>query len=259
MKAMDILETMGSIRDKYVLEAHNQTAATKKRIPSKRLLLIAAIISLLLLLMGCAAVLIGLQKISLGRVTVPQYSQPGWTMDIVSTNGYVESVNYKATQEWIEFINSYDQDRSLEHAKDTNGYSSPEDYRIYNCYTPEMQTKVDEIAQKYDLQLAGPIYFTKEPNEVFSAVSFGYLDGQYVLGMYSETSHPNPVIINGEESTLEQMNRIYNLNVDENDSGKSVQRIRRYFDGGTWQMQTLNGEIYTLDDSFDFEHILWKE
>ncbi len=92
-----------------------------------------------------------------------------------------------------------------------------------------------------------------------SFVSFGYLDGQYVLGMYSETSHPNPVIINGEESTLEQMNRIYNLNVDENDSGKSVQRIRRYFDGGTWQMQTLNGEIYTLDDSFDFEHILWKE
>ena len=170
MKAMDILETMGSIRDKYVLEAHNQTAATKKRIPSKRLLLIAAMISLLLLLVGCAAVLIGLQKISLGRVTVPQYSQPGWTMDIVSTNGYLESVNYKATQEWIAFINSYDQDRSLEQAKDTNGYSSPEDYRIYNCYTPEMQTKVDEIAQKYDLQLAGPIYFTKEPNEVFSAV-----------------------------------------------------------------------------------------
>ena len=47
MKAMDILETMGSIRDAYIVEAH----AEKRQRPSlTRILLIAAIISLLLLL-----------------------------------------------------------------------------------------------------------------------------------------------------------------------------------------------------------------
>ena len=115
MKSMDLLETIGALRDKYILEAHNQKAVQKKRIPAKRVLLIAAIISLLLLLVGCAAVLFALQKISLGRVTIPQYRQPGWTMDIVSTNGYMDSVNYQATQEWLAFISSYDQDRTLEH------------------------------------------------------------------------------------------------------------------------------------------------
>ena len=55
MKSMDLLETIGSIRDKYILEAHSQTAAPKKRIPTKRLVLIAAIIALMLLLVGCVA------------------------------------------------------------------------------------------------------------------------------------------------------------------------------------------------------------
>ena len=170
MKSMDLLETIGSIRDKYILEAHSQNIVQKKRIPSRRLFLIAAIIALMLLLVGCAAVLFGLQKISLGKVTFPQYSQPGWPMDLVSTNGYLESANYQATQEWLAFITSYDQDRSLEQQKDTNGYTAPEDYQVYNCYTKEMQEKVDEICEKYGLQLAGSIYFTREPEEIFSAV-----------------------------------------------------------------------------------------
>ena len=170
MKSMDLLETIGSIRDKYILEAHSQNIVQKKRIPSRRLFLIAAIIALMLLLVGCAAVLFGLQKISLGKVTFPQYSQPGWPMDLVSTNGYLDSANYQATQEWLAFITSYDQDRSLEQQKDTNGYTAPEDYQVYNCYTKEMQEKVDEICEKYGLQLAGSIYFTREPEEIFSAV-----------------------------------------------------------------------------------------
>lgn len=128
MNSIDLLETIGSIRDTYILDAHSQTVVQKKRIPSKRLFLIAAIISLLLLLVGCAAVLFGLQKISLGKVTFPQYSQQGWTMDLVSTNGYLDSVNYQATQDWLAFITSHDPDRTLEHQKDTDDYTAPEDY-----------------------------------------------------------------------------------------------------------------------------------
>ena len=69
MKSMDLLETIGSIRDKYILEAHSQAVATKKRIPSKRLFLIAAIVALMLLLVGCVAYILGLKDMYVGEYT----------------------------------------------------------------------------------------------------------------------------------------------------------------------------------------------
>lgn len=173
MKELELLKILTNVKNEYILEAQELRSGQRKRqlhlVRRKRLFLIAAVLSMLLLA-GCAAVLVGLQKISMGRVTFPQYSQPGWTMDLVSSNGYVDSVNYRATREWLDFITSYDKDRALEQEKDANSYTALEDYRVYNCYTPQMQEKVDEICQKYGLQLAGPVYFTGEPEEVFPAV-----------------------------------------------------------------------------------------
>ena len=174
MTNLELMNILTNVRGEYILQAQELRSGNRKQPPRrlhrKHVFLIAAVISLLLLLVGCAAVLIELQKISLGRVTFPQYSQPGWTMDLVSTNGYLDSVNYQATREWIDFITNYDADRVLEQQKDRSGYTAPEDYRIYNCYAPQMQEKVDELCEKYALQLAGPVYFTREPEQVFSAV-----------------------------------------------------------------------------------------
>ncbi|MGM9584994.1 MAG: hypothetical protein ACI3V1_05570 [Faecousia sp.] len=55
MTAMDLLETIGSIKDQYVLEADSSTNA-QKHISIRRTLLIAAVIALTLLLVGCAVV-----------------------------------------------------------------------------------------------------------------------------------------------------------------------------------------------------------
>ena len=188
MKELELLTILTNVRGEYILQAQELRSGQRKQLRMmhrKRIFLIAAVISLLLLLVGCAAVLIGLQKISLGRVTFPQYSQPGWTMDLVSTNGYLDSVNYQATREWIDFITNYDADRVLEQQKDSNGYKEPEDYRIYNCYTPQMQEKVDELCEKYALQLAGPVYFTREPEQVFSAVGISSMMHKSSEDMFS--------------------------------------------------------------------------
>lgn len=174
MTNQELLTILGNIRGEYIVEAQKlrsgEARVAIRKLSLKRALLIAAIISMLLLLVGCATVWIALQKISLGQTTIPQYHQEGWTVDLVSTNGYINSANYKATQEWVQFINTYDADRSLEQNKGHNGYVLPDDYRVYNCYTAEMQEKVDDICRKYDLQLAGPCYFTKTPEDVFSAI-----------------------------------------------------------------------------------------
>lgn len=173
MKELDLLTILTNVKGEYVLQAQTFRSGQSKLLRvmhRKRIFLIAAMISLLLLLVGCAAVLVALQKISLGKVTFPQYKHEGWTLDLASTNGYLDSVNYRATQEWLSFITSYDPDRSLEQEKDTNGYTAPQDYREYYCYTPQMQEKVEEICRKYNLEPIGPAYFTQEPEQVFSAV-----------------------------------------------------------------------------------------
>lgn len=54
MTSMELLEILGSARDKYVLEAHSDPAVPVKRVSLKRTLLIAAVIGLTLLLVGCA-------------------------------------------------------------------------------------------------------------------------------------------------------------------------------------------------------------
>jgi len=175
MKELELLMLLNNVRSEYILQAQELRSGKAKRavrrVSRKRVLLIAAVIALLLLLAGCAAVLIALQKINLGQTTFPQYGHEGLTANLVSTSGYVDSVNYQATREWLDFLTTYDADRSLEQNRDHNGYILPDDYRVYNCYTPQMQEKVDEICEKYGLQLAGPMYFTREPEEVFSAVS----------------------------------------------------------------------------------------
>ena len=88
MKSMDLLETIGSIRDKYILEAHSQNIVQKKRIPSRRLFLIAAIIALMLLLVGCVAYILGLKDMYVGKIV-----QPGDVIGFMGRTGYSDKEN----------------------------------------------------------------------------------------------------------------------------------------------------------------------
>lgn len=89
-------------------------------------------------------------------------------------------------------------------------------------------------------------------------VNFGYLDGRYVMGTYSEINQPSVVRINGEESSLEEMNRIYITDYDRRDPAEYRERIRLVNEDGVWILKFQSGEEAVLDEKFDFSLIMWE-
>lgn len=179
MKSMDLLETIGSIRDKYVLEAHSQTAAPKRRPPSRRLFLIAAIIALMLVLVGCVAYILGLKDMYLGEYTYDAGFDETGVSTSISLQGYVGTPNYQAAKEWQDYLSTCDpNDPDI-----IPGYESPMEYMSYLCYTPEMEAKIDEICDKYGLQLLGPTYLADEPMRMFTDLGINNIiaDGTVAL------------------------------------------------------------------------------
>ena len=90
-------------------------------------------------------------------------------------------------------------------------------------------------------------------------VSFGFLDGEYVLGIYTGLSNDyDPPLINGKTGTIDQMNRIYPTDYasySEDDLKEMVHLVRK---GNDWTIHLPSGEIVTLDESADFDCFLWE-
>jgi len=175
MTSMELLELLGSVRDTYVVEAHQ--AIKKKPVPLRKALLIAAVIALTLLLVGCAvAYVLRLQDLKVGeyRYTIPTYyDDEGELIHAYDEEGNIitqetmtpvpiislQGANMEALSEWIAFTDSYDPEgwTRLEAERSGSDREIPEQYSYtYNCYTPEMVDKLDEIAEKYDLTLLSP-------------------------------------------------------------------------------------------------------
>ena len=174
MTSMELLDIIGNVDDRYVLEIYDDLSLRKKHIPVKRALLIAALITLLLILVGCVAVIMKLQGVKIGRYTNTYPFVNGitkeFTSDVISLQGFVGSVNYQAAKEWIEFEKSYDPDGKLLESSSKDDYQAPSQYMEYNCYTREMQEKVDEICDKYHLELLGPIHIEEYEENLFDAL-----------------------------------------------------------------------------------------
>ena len=60
MKSIDLLKSLGNVKDTYVISAEEfrqgKSQVMSKTIPAKRMWLIAAIVALMLLLVGCTVV-----------------------------------------------------------------------------------------------------------------------------------------------------------------------------------------------------------
>lgn len=166
MTAMDLLETIGSIKDQYILEA-SSGAHSQRHISIRRTLLIAAVVALMLLLVGCAVIyVLRMQDMKVGeyRFYVPtEYDENGNVIPVESQEPItllsLQGTNMEALAEWVAFTNTYDQDLSVAHeadmaAKAGSPWDVPENYQLtYGCYSQEMVDKLNEIVEKYDLKL----------------------------------------------------------------------------------------------------------
>lgn len=193
MRPDDILDMIGDAADSYIWDAQlvrsGNIVHVKNRSSSKRIWLIAALIALMLFLMGCTAlVLMQLSDLSIREET---YEAPAYYLEngekvpgeervrsVISLQGIQGSATFNAAQEWSEFEQSYDQDRALMFEADENNYEAPREYDAYFVYNQEMIDKVDEIAAKYNLQLAGPRVITQRYMHVIFCDSLG-IDGVF--------------------------------------------------------------------------------
>lgn len=133
---------------------------------TKKPMVIAAMVTLMVFLMGAAAVFT-LKDLKIGQYTPS--AQPGQTQaaDMISLQGFTRSDSFKASKEWRDFEESYDPDyRKLDEA-DAAGYTAPENYLIYPCYTQEMVDKVDAICKKYNMQPLGKSWVETKADKMF--------------------------------------------------------------------------------------------
>ena len=170
MNSNDLFDIIGETPERYVLDAAN---ANTKVIPmrkrsTKRMWLIAAIIALILCLVGCAvAYILSLDNMILGTDFIEDRTGVTEPRTRLSLQGYVGSNSYQAAKEWFDFLQSYDPDGAIEFSDEAYNVEFPEDYQFYQLYSVEMKDKLDEICQKYDLELLGPVLVDVTADDMF--------------------------------------------------------------------------------------------
>lgn len=183
MNTFDFLKLFGSIREEYIVSAHEQRQA--KRLPAKRALLIAAIISVLLLLVGCAVVvLMGLKDVQLGNYTYDSGFGETQSGDFISLQGFTGSPEYQAAQEWRDFCQSYDPDGTILAAIGNQPTGLDTKYQFYSAYTQEMADELDRICEKYGLALHTQMDILQGQEDLLQRVGGVFLTGYYNLGGY---------------------------------------------------------------------------
>ena len=170
MNSNDLFDIIGETPERYVLDAANANTKVipmRKRSP-KRMWLIAAIIALILCLVGCAvAYILSLDNMILGTDFIEDRTGVTEPRTRLSLQGYVGSNSYQAAKEWFDFLQSYDPDGAIEFSDEAYSVEFPEDYQFYQLYSVEMKDKLDEICQKYDLELLGPVLVDVSADDMF--------------------------------------------------------------------------------------------
>lgn len=173
MNGQEIFLGLSYISRKYIEEAETETVSggRGKAHRIRRPFLLAAVIALLLLLVGCAVVyVLRMQSLKVGEFSfyIPtEYDENGEAIPMASHEPITllsrQGTNMEALKEWIAFKNSYDQDSTVMIESDLamksgHPWDIPENYYFtYDCYSPEMVDKLNEIVEKYDLKLLSTI------------------------------------------------------------------------------------------------------
>ena len=170
MNSNDLFDIIGETPEAYVLDAANTNAKVTpiRNSSPKRMWLFAAIIALILCLVGCAvAYVLSLDSMILGTEFMEDRTGVTEPRTRLSLQGYVGSSSYQATKEWYDFLQTYDQDGAVRFSDEAYSEEFPEDYQFYHLYSVEMKEKLDEICNKYDLELLGPVLVDTTADNMF--------------------------------------------------------------------------------------------
>ena len=170
MTNTDLLTLIGQTDDDDLAAAMEAAPRQFRTHNIRRMWLIAAIIGLLALLAGCTIYLFGLRNLTFGpSQDVDGFGQV-FSYEPISLQGFENSPNYKAAKEWIAFCDTYDADERILHSLSGDEGLMPREYDNYLCYTEEMCRKVDELCQKYGLELMGPMTVEYHQRDLLNAL-----------------------------------------------------------------------------------------
>ena len=154
MNGKDIFLGLKYVGEDLVEEAEfDSFPETEKKMRSgirtmgRKPLLIAALIGLMLFLMGCAWVVMKMQDLKIGHQEV-QTEQESIQLEVLSLQGIEGTANYLANQEWLQFQSKYV-------PTPVSGWDSDEAYWAYSVQDQNMVDKIDEICEKYGLNVIG--------------------------------------------------------------------------------------------------------
>jgi hypothetical protein len=126
----------------------------------------------------------------IGAEQSPAISASGSETDLIVLQGYPDSNEYKASEEWVIFCRSYDPDGSIALGIGNAPNEYTEAYPMYLVYTQEMANKLEEIIAKYGLKLHSTIVTASGTAEFIYAAGTGNFLGHSesynaVLGGYA--------------------------------------------------------------------------
>ena len=170
-----------------------QENPTKLRLVRRAMLIAAVVFALSATAIAASSELremvFGVRSLLLNGDEVPGFETDGkaekgdsadnlYELNMISLQGFPDSVEYKAAAEWSEFIESYDPDNAILNLIGDKPTGLDEVYNFYGAYTQEMADKINEIAAKYGLSLFEmPFRIINSNEELFDAIGTGaFLD-----------------------------------------------------------------------------------
>ena len=186
MNTNDLFDIIGETPEAYVLDAGSvhEKKIQMKRYSPKRIWLIAAVIAAMVFLMGCAIVYaLSVKDMAFGSEVQEYYDGSSQEVTLLSLQGIQGTPGYMATKEWYDWLETYDTDGAVWDSHEAYGADFGDEYYAYSIYSQEMKEKLDEICEKYDLELLGKMYVDPDMEAACKALE---INGFFRPGVQAE-------------------------------------------------------------------------
>ncbi len=177
MTVKELVKGIGDINDTYIEEAEE----TKKGGRGPRFHWVLILAAVLTALLALSAVAVKGNWFGLREMILGPNDAAGST---ISLEGFIGTPEYMASQEWQEFLASYDTDGEILQEIGNGIFAPGTSYNFYNVYSQEMADKLDEIAGKYQLKLHTDLVLNLQAEDLFAQVGGDFLGENRSLAAY---------------------------------------------------------------------------
>lgn len=245
-------DTFSQVHTDLTIRIEDYKKEQKVRKPFKKIIVPAAVFCLLLVSFGTvyAANLFGVRELILTSLNEADGTAAEY--DIISLQGYMDSDEYRALEEWIEFTNSYDRESTVIYEADNEPTGLEEKYNIYAIYTQEMADKLEEIVAKYGLKLHTSMQQCSSKEEFFQMIGRGdFLGTINEVDGHAYVYEDGSFFYNGTANLSDEKATItYQFISNKNDSFSNiVLNIGNVDDYDEWTYKTAKGITVTISTS----------